>query len=620
MRRLKRIGKMKKWISVFFIFYMVHAVAQQPSFSASVNKSKVALSERFQLSFTLSNGGTVKDFKPPSFTDFIVLGGPNQSSSFSSMNGQVTQSVTYSYVLQPRSLGKYNIGSAYIKSADKTLTSQPLTIEVYDKPVTNNTTQNTQSNTSTGDDINAYLAQNVFIKTEVSDYEIYKGEDITVTLKICVKRNSSIYGYRVVQAVQTPKYDGFYVNDIQLQDAQSQTETINGEQYEVSVVKKTILTAQKTGTLEIDPITLDALFGVKMQKTKKKSGDPFQDMFDDFFSDPFNSGSKEVRYAVSSSPVKIKVNDLPGNAPADFNGAVGKFSMKTELNNKTTKTDEPLTYRVTISGTGNLNLFEAPELKLPPAWETYDPKVNDGTGSKAFEYLLIPRSPGDFTLPAHTWSYFDPSKKQYVTLNSESYAVHVDAGDGYNASATNYGVTKEDVEMLAKDIRYISKNPPVFIQNRTLLFGTSLFYIVLILPFAAGAGVFIVTLRKKKLEGDVQGMKNRLANTVAKKRLSKAHVFIKTNDTKAFYNETIRALWGYLGDKFAIAQSEMSKENIYGHLVAGSIDATTAKEVVDLLDTCELALFAPSMIHSSLQDIYDKASSLIEKLESEIKR
>ena len=609
---------MKRLISILFIISSLH-VYSQASFSASAGKSKVASNERFQLVFTLSNGGSIKDFKAPSFTDFIIVGGPSQSSSFQSINGQVTQSVSYSYVLQPRNTGKFTIGSASVKAGDKTLTSQPITIEVYDKPVTSSSTQ-TDPNSNSGDaDINTYLSQNVFIKTEVTNQEIYKGEEITVTMKVCVKRNSSIYGYKILQAVQTPKYDGFYVNDLQLQDQQTTTEIINGDQYDVSLVKKTILTAQRSGTLEIDPIVLDAVFGVKVQKQKKKSGDPFQDMFDDFFSDPFNSGNKEVRYSVSSKPVKIKVNDLPANAPADFNGAVGRFTMKTELNNTTTKTDEPLTYRVSISGTGNLSLFEAPDLSLPPGWETYDPKTNEGSGSKTFEYLLIPRSPGDFTIPAHAWSYFDPSKKQYVSLNSESYNVHVDKGEGYNASSNNYGVNKEDVEMLAKDIRYINKREPAFSKGGSPFFGTPVFYLLFILPVISGAGIFVFTQRKRKLEGDVRGMKNKRANTVAKKRLSRASEFVKTNDTKSFYNETIRALWGYLGDKLSIELSELSKENIRGLLVAKAVQSTTVNEVVDILNTCELALFAPNMVNSSLRQIYDQTSSLIEKLENEIK-
>ncbi len=609
---------MKRFISILFLACSLH-VYGQASFSASVSKSKVATNERFQLVFTLANGGSFKDFKAPSFSDFIIAGGPSQSNNFQSINGQVTQSVSYSYVLQPRNAGKFTIGSASVKVGDKTLTSQPVVVEVYDKPVTNSTAPNDQ-NTSSGDvDINSYLSQNVFIKTEVTDQEIYKGEDITVTMKVCVKRNSSIYGYKILQAVQTPKYDGFYVNDIQLQDQQTTTETINGEQYDVSLVKKTILTAQKSGTLEIDPIVLDAVFGVKVQKQKKKSGDPFQDMFDDFFSDPFNSGNKEVRYSISSRPVKIKVNDLPPNPPADFNGAVGKFTMKTELNNATTKTDEPLTYRVTISGNGNLSLFEAPDLSLPPGWETYDPKMNESGGSKIFEYLLIPRSPGDFTIPAHAWSYFDPAKKQYVRLSSESYNVHVDKGEGYNAATNNYGINKEDVEMLAKDIRYINKHEPSFVKNASPFFGTPAFYILFILPVLSGAGIFIFTQRKRKLEGDVRGMKNKRANAVAKKRLSKASGFVKTNDAKSFYNETIRAFWGYLGDKLSIEQSELSKETIHGHLVSKAVQAATIHEVVEILNTCELALFAPNMVNSSLQQIYDQATSLIEKLENEIK-
>ncbi|MFI5171279.1 MAG: BatD family protein [Chitinophagales bacterium] len=609
---------MKKVIASVIILFLTAEIFAQVSVEASVNKNKVAQSERFQLTLAINNGGTIKEFKPPAMSDFIILGGPNQSSSTMIVNNQVNRTISYSYVLQPKNIGKFIIGSAYVKVDDKTYTTQPISIDVYDKPATNSGSQD-QAQTNSDDDVYDYIRQNAFIKTEISDNEIYEGENITVTLKFYVNRNSSIYDYRILQAVKVPKYDGFYVEDIELKEKQAQTESISGQQYSVTTIKKTILTPQKSGALEIDPITLDVVFGVKLKKTKNKSGDPMQDLMDEFFNNPFGGNVKEVRYPISSSTQRIKVNELPANAPADFNGAVGKFIMKTEINATATKTDEPLTYRVIISGNGNLNLFNPPQLTLPPGWETYDPKTSEAGGAKTFEYLLIPRSPGDFTVPAYTWTYFDPEKKQYQTLTSEPYNVKVEAGPGYNPSAGNYAVNKEDVEMLAQDIRFIKKNEPNYVNDAFDLFGTGIFYSLLGIPFIAGFGLFIFTSKRKKLMSNEVALKYNRANAAARKRLVKAKTFMTTNNARSFYDETIKALWGYLSDKLNIPQTELTKENIHDLLIKHDAAASTAEETLALLDQCEMALFAPQLLSTSLEVVYKNALALITKLENELK-
>ena len=389
--------------------------------------------------------------------------------------------------------------------------------------------------------------------------------------------------------------------------------------YEVSTFKKTILTAQKAGKLEIDPITLDGLFGVQVKKQKTKSGDPMQDYLDDFFSNPFSSGNKEVRTSVSSSTVKVNVLELPPNAPADFNGAVGKFSMKTELNATSTKTDEPLTYRVIITGNGNLELFNAPVLNLPPGWETYDPKTSTTGNTKTYEYLLIPRSPGEFTIPAYSWSFLEPAKKKYETITSEEYKVNVEAGPGYNPSAGNYATNKEDVEMLANDIRYIKKTGPHYENEQNHFYGTGVFYTLLGLPFIAGFGLFMLTAKRKKILKDHVALKYSKANSIAKKRLVKAKEFVTTNNAKAFYDEIIKTMWGYLGDKLNIKHGELSKENIYEVLLRQQVSESTANNTLQLLNTCEVSLFAPQLSSATLDHVYKDAIDLITKLETEIK-
>lgn len=613
---------MKQFALVILCFIgMQHLLAQDATIMASVSKNNVGLSERFQYTITLTNASNPKDLRPPSLSDFQVLGGPNQSTSIQSFNGKVTQSISYSYVLQPKRIGKFTLGAAYVKVNNKTLSSQTLTIEVVDKPAaTGPSTSNQQQNSQVAPkDISDYILQNVFINTEVSDKDVYKGENITVTLKLYVNNNGSVYGPRAFQNIQAPKYDGFYANEIDLHDQQMQTEVLNGQVYRVSEIKRTILTPQKTGELIVDPLSIDAVFGVVLKKQKSKSGDPFQDMLDDFFSGPFSSGSKEVLVNIKSKPVTIKVNELPANTPANFNGAVGKFTMKSQISTLGTKTDEPITYRITINGSGNLDLFSPPALNLPPGWETYDPKITASSNEKVFEYLLIPRSPGNFEIPPYSWSYLDPNAKKYVELKSEAYTVKVDAGPGYNPATANYGANKEQVEALDTDIRFITKHSPSYKNTPKNMAGGTGFYLLIGLPFFAGIGLFFVTLRRKKLNIDVVALKYNNANSNAKKRLIKAEVLLKENNARGFYDEIIRALWGYLNDKVGINQSNLSKDNIEISLANKKVSHETAQQCIQLLDNCEMSLFAPPGNHTALNETYAASVELITKLENELK-
>ncbi len=609
---------MKQFLLILYIAVtMVHGFGQA-TLSATVNKNKVAVTERFQLTITLSNGGNIKDYKAPSMSDFMILGGPNQSSSYSSFNGQVSQSVSYSYVLQAKSTGTFTIGAAYVKSGDKTLSSQPITVEVYEKQASTQNNQNNQKQdqNSGQTSIDDYLSQNVFIKTLPDKSIVYKGETVSVTYKLYIGKGIDIYDYAVSQR---PKYDGFYEQSVNIADQRLTSETVNGKAYSVLMFKQSILTPQRTGTLELDPLTLDAIFGVQVQRKRSDSSDPFQNMIDRYFNDPFGSSLQQVKFSLASGREKITVRDLPANAPADFNGAVGNFTMKTELNATHTKTDEPLTYRIIIKGNGNLDLFNPPQLNLPPGWETYDPKTSVAGNAKTFEYLLIPRSPGAFSIPAYTWSFLDPSKNKFVTLESDAYAVQVEEGPGYNPATGNYAVNKEDVEMLARDIRYIKKDAPDYITADHHLFGSAGFYALLGIPFIAGAGAYLFTAKRKKREKDTVSMKNRRANPVAKKRLAKAASHLHAPDKKLFFDEVIKTIWGYLGDKLNMAQSDLTKENIHDHLMRKHVTEATAADTLQLLDTCELALFAPQLSTASPDIVYKKALDLIAQLENELK-
>lgn len=596
----------KTGVFILYILACSFAIAQT-TFTATVNRNQVNTTDRFSVNFTLSNGSNPSGFTPPSFSNFYVLGGPNQSTSFSSINGKTSQSISWNYVLQAKTSGKFTIGSASVKSGKETFTTQPITIEVSERSTNTNANTNDQST-----DVNSYLKKNLFIQATVNTASVYKGEEITVTYQLYVNRNSQIYDYRVTGATIVPKFNGFHAAEIDMQQAPARYETINGQSYLVQVVKKTILTPQIGGMLDIDPLGVDAVVAIRTNK-KSNSNDPF----DQFFSNPFNTNYERYDFEIISNALKVEVKDLPPNAPPGFNGAVGKFDMKTEISTTETKTDEPITYRIKINGSGNLALFQTPVLDLPPGWETYDPKISETANTKTYEYLLIPRSPGTFTLPAHNWSYFDPGKKQYQTIASEAYNITVAEGTGYTGGNTISGINKEEVEMLAKDIRYIKTNTPEYISDKKLL-QSPVAYIGLGLPVVLGIFLFLFTARRNEMEKDVAGMRNRKATGIAKKRLKVAHSYIAQDNRKGFYDETIKAVWGYLSDKFNIPQSNLSKDNIADVLQQKNISEASKQELFALLNQCEIALFAPVQSTAAMMDDYQKAVQLISGIENEL--
>lgn len=601
--------------NIFLMFFLLSApLFGQVSLTATVSKNKVNTEERFTLSVTVSNCDG-KNFGSPTLSDFYIVGGPNQSSQFSSINGKVSRSVSYNYVLQAKKAGKFTIGAASVQCDGETLTSQPITIEVTDAPVTQNNSSSGSSSSSQNTDLAQYAKENLFVRAEVSDADVYKGEQIIVTYKIYEANRSSILKWGPTANPQIPKFDGFYTEDITPQSQLPGNVTLNGIGYTTQILKQYKLTAQTAGDITIEPLKFPLAAAIQV-KSKKKSNSVW-----DIFGDNFPSGYsyEQVDFNAVSAAVKIKVHDLPDGAPADFNGAVGNFSMQTELNATETQTDEPLTYKIKISGDGNLSLFEAPELQLPPGWETYEPEVEEAGSSRTFSYLLIPRSPGEFSIPAHTWSYFSPEKKQYISLASVAYKVNVEAAPGYTGTATSSGVNKEDVQLLAQDIRFIHKNNPVFLQEAVAV-NPTVFYSAISLPFVFGIFLFLYAGKKNKRESDVVAMKNRKATSVAKKRLKKASEFAKEKNSKAFHDETIKALWGYLSDKFNIPQSELSKENISGILQKHQVQQETSATMLNILNECEMAIFAPQPDGGNLQETYAQAVHIIAKLEEEIKK
>jgi len=570
------------------------------------------MGEQIQLTFTLSGSGGGSDFRPPSFNDFLTLSGPNRSDNMQIINGSVSSSVSYGYILQPRAEGKFTIGPASIKYNGRELRSQPILIEVTKGAPPSKQGQKQADNT----DIGKQIGDNLFLKVTVDKPRLYQGEQLTATYKIYTRIAVMNYGITKV-----PSLTGFWSEDLEVpKQLQLTTEVVGGKQYRVGILKKVALFPQRSGSLSIDPMETECVVQVQ---TKRRSND----FFDQFFNDPFFGNVQQVKYKVQSEPMKVAVLPLPSSGvPKGFAGAVGKFSMEAWLDKRQTKANEPVTLRVKISGTGNLKLLEAPALNVPPDLEKYDPKISDNvtkqgdriSGSRTFEYLLIPRHPGDQKIPPFQFAYFDIEGKSYVSLSSPEFLLTVEKGTE-NATAAASGISKEDVKLLGEDIRFI-KSGQVQLRRRGEIFpGSFVFYAASIFPVVAFFGFFFYLKRREKVMGNAVMLRNRRARKVVRQRLIEAKKFLDGKKREEFYAEASRALWGYIGDKLGIPPADLSTEAVKTSLDGRGIAAETVSKLLSTIENCEYARFAPSSDAGQMETVYNEAAALISSIEDQLR-
>lgn len=601
----------------------------QVKFYASAPKS-AAVNQNFQLSYTIENGqGT--NLKVPSLNDFQVLGGPNTSTSMQWVNGNVTQSVTYSYILRAKKEGTFKIGRASVNISGANLESNELTIEITKAVAQQPQAQRQRSpfgfdpfEDPFGDmeeepqvaqaDLQKQLKDEVFVKLSVNKNSVYKGEMLTATYKLYFRQNLS--GFNISKA---PAFDGFWSQEIELDPKRKPAvETVNGKQYNVVEILKYNLYPQRAGSLQVSPAEVSTVARVSVRRQSRS-------VFDDFF----GGGSvAQVPLELSTNGATVNVKELPeAGKPDNFSGAVGKYEFSASLSNKEAKTDEPVTYSIKISGTGNLKFADAPVLQLPESFEVYDPKVKENisnsaagmTGSKQYDYLLIPRQPGDYKLEAYSFSYFDPASGKYSSIKSGEFNIKV---TGEPSTSTNdsfvVSVNKSDVATLGSDIRYIKTAAPDF-NASGIFFGSTLFTAAYVSPFLIFIGLIAIKKRNDTLSKDIVGSKRRKALGLAKKRLSAAEAHLKNTDKNKFYDEVSRALWGYLSNKLNIDTAELTKDNVEEKLLSKQVKAESISALKNLLSICEVALYTPAGEGSEMKSNYDTAMNLIADLEDEIK-
>ncbi|GIV43273.1 MAG: aerotolerance-like protein [Bacteroidia bacterium] len=612
---IKKIGL---FIAGFFLALM--AIADEINFTAKANRNKVGTGETVQITYTINSNAS--NFKAPAFNGFKVIGGPNQSSSFQWVNGKTSQSLSISFILLAEKEGNYTFKGATIEAGGKTYTSNEITLEVvkgnppqqqqqqaqprqnpfFDPfdPFDNQPQQQTQTQN---------LKDDIYIKVNVDKKSVYLGEQITATYKIYTRVDIVSNSVK-----KLPALNGFWSQDIDNNgQAQLVKETVDGVPYYVAELKKTILFPQRTGTLEIDPIEMDVVLRLRTNNRSRS-------IFDQFF-----GSYQDVAYTVKSKPIKIEVKALPEKSkPVDFTGAVGKFQIESKINKTKLKANEAITLSYILSGKGNIKLIETPKPQFPSEIESYEPKVKDNinlsaagvSGNRTFEYLLIPRYPGIYTIEGLNFSYFDPTTGKYENLKTEDLVIEVEKGDNEEAIVSS-GIAKQDIQVLGSDINFI-KTQTILQQKKDYFIGSPLFYLLWLLPIIIFVATWII--RKQYLESlkDTAKVNFKQANKIATKHLAQAKKQMDANAANVFYEEVFKALYDYISFKLNIEKSQLNKESIRERLMGKNVSAESIQKLIDTLDQCEFARFAPSAA-IPMQQIYNQAEQCINKLEEEIK-
>ncbi len=571
--------------------------------------SVVTAGQQFSLTWSVNSGGG--NFIAPAFNGFYKLMGPQTSYSSSTqiINGKMSSQTSYSYVyyLQAIKEGKYVIPPATITIKGKEYSSDSLHIEVIGSTSRN---QNVSSggNASNDGSVAESAGSDIFVNLSLNRKEVYLGEYIVATVKLFTRVNLS-----GINEIKYPSFNGFLKSDIATPPLNSlKQENINGTIYGTGVVQQFLLYPQVTGEISIDPVQLSVLI-----QQKSAQSDPF---FGDFF-----NTYQTIPRVVASKPIRIKVKPLPGTQPVDFSGVVGTLDLKASLDKDSVNVNDAINLRVTISGNGNLKIASSPVVKLSPDIEVYDPKISDNikngingtTGQKNFDFLMIPRHYGEFTIPPITYNYFNIASGRYEKLTTKEFHFYAKKGNEQNAGITVYGgVSKEDIKYLGKDIRFIKSDPGKLTKAGNIISSKKSFYSIY--GFALFAFFIILFLRREHIRrnSDLSLVKNRKAGKVATKRLHSASMCLKNGQIDEFYEEILKALWGYLSDKLNIPVSDLTRTNTIASLIEKGIDNEKINNLSEILDSCEFARFAPSSSGTEAATIYEGASHFIKSVEN----
>lgn len=597
---------------------IVQGFSQDVSFKAST-ESVVEVGEQFYLKYTLNESG--EDLRLPEFDGFTLLAGPSmQTSTNVSINGtdvRREKSITYTYVLLAEKEGEFTIPAASVVVNGKTLQSNALKVKVIagGQKRQSGSAQSAQQSQqqqqeSSSSNSGAVSQENLFLRLEVNRKSLYLGEALIATLKVYV-RDVELSGFG---RSKFASLDGFTSEEVEVDSRLTRAE-YNGKIYYSAPIYQCILFPQYSGELTIEPFEVECMV---RQRVKGRSTSIFDDFFDNV---------RTVPIARRTAPVKINVKPLPAGKPAAFSGFVGNVTMRTSISADTMRANDALTYKVIFQGNGNMKVMEAPKLNLPPDFEVYDPKVTrnvrtasgNTTGTVTFEYLIIPRFGGDYTIPQVSWSYFNPKEESYRTLTSETYNIHVIKGNEPASSGGDAAVQsfrKEDVRLLGEDIRYIKSGHGKLKPQGVRFYGSwgyMLSFIVPLFIFIVGS---LLNRQRIKANADMVRVKSKAANKMARRRLKAAATALRAHNPTAFYQEILTALWGYVSYKLNIPSSELNRDNVNELLSRQGVSEELITQFIGSLDKSEFARYAPdSDSDQEMDKIYGECVELITKLD-----
>ena len=570
---------MKRLTTIFgLLLAAVVAMAQTLTGSAP---SHVAVGEQFRLTYTV-NTQNVSDFRAGSIPNELeVLIGPNRSmqSSYQMINGHTSSSssITYTYIVCASKNGTYTISPAHIVVDGKTISSNSLTIKVSGSAQSNSgsSRQHRNEEEEIRDAGSQISGSDLFIKVSANKKRVHEQEPILLTYKVY-----TLVGLTSLRG-DMPDLKSFYTQEVDLPQQKSfSVETLNGRTYKTTTWSQYVMFPQTTGKLEIPSITFE---GIVVQQNRNI--DPFEAFFNG------GSGYVEVKKKIQAPGIEIQVDPLP-ERPANFSGGVGKFNVSAQLDKTETKANDPISMRIIVSGTGNLKLIKQPVVNLPKDFDKYEPKVTDKSklttngieGSMVYDLLIVPRHQGKYEIPPVEFTYFDTAENAYKTVKSESFTLDVAKGSG---AGTVNDFSGQDLQELNKDIRYIKTGSTNQHSLNDFFFGSSAYWISLCLLAVVFVSLFVIFRQRAIDNANVTKARGKKANKVATKRLKKASRLMADNKPGEFYDEVLRALWGYVGDKMNIPVEQLSHDNISMRLAERNVDETVISQFIGALDECE---------------------------------
>ena len=577
--------------------------------------SRVEAGENFRVSFKVTTQD-VDDFRSGLHsTDVVeVIAGPYTSSesSFQMVNGHTSSSssITYTYTLYAAKSGVYNIPAAHARVGGKQISSRPAKVTVVGSAQgrgNNSPKMHEDDNYPPHMKVagSAISGRDLFIKVSANKRKVYEQEPILLTYKV----------YTLVDLTQLegkmPELTGFHTQEIPLPQQKSfHIERVNGKPYRTVTWSQYVMYPQMTGKMEIPSITFK---GIVVQQNR--SVDPFEAFFNG------GSGYVEVKRNIVAPSIKIDVLPLP-HKPANFSGGVGKFNISAQLNKNELKAGDPLSLRIVVGGIGNLKLIKQPVVNFPKDWDKYDPKVTDKTkltsngleGNMIYDILAVPRNQGHYTIPPVELTYYDTSLNQYKTIKTQSFEIEVAKGDGSRSSVVDYSKDQP------KDIKDIKKGEAELHSVDNFFFGSVGYLMSLLIPFAAFVALLVIFRKRAIDNADLVKMKGKKANKIATKRLRQANKLMLAGKTNEFYDEVLRALWGYVGDKLNMPAEKLSRENISEKLQSHNVDDNTISKFLSAIDDCEMMRFAPGDPEGNMNTTFESAMTAIMEIENVMKK